>query len=108
MSVQIKQNKYGKDHWKTKQIAHVMLRKAGKALKDEDNINLKKQIFRYHSGTTKHLFTTLITTFSVVENANKINHVDQVVPVDNQSPTLLIVLVTDFKFKAVANEITIA
>ena len=50
--------------------------------KDVDNINLKKQIFRYHSGTKKHLFTTLITTFSVVENANKINNVDQVVTME--------------------------
>jgi AAA+ ATPase superfamily predicted ATPase len=50
--------------------------------RDADNINLKKQIFRYHSGTKKHLFTTLITTFSVVENANKLNHVDQVVTME--------------------------
>jgi uncharacterized protein len=47
--------------------------------KDVDNINLKKQVFRYHSKTKKHLFTTLITTFGVVENANKVNHIDQVV-----------------------------
>lgn len=50
--------------------------------KDVDNINLKKQIFRYHSKTKKHLFTTLITTFGVVENANKVNHIDQVVTMD--------------------------
>jgi AAA+ ATPase superfamily predicted ATPase len=50
--------------------------------KDVDNINLKKQIFRYHSGTKKHLFATLVTTFSVVENANKINNVDQVVTME--------------------------
>jgi hypothetical protein len=50
--------------------------------KDADNIHLKKQIFRYHSETKKHLFTTLITTFGVVENTNKINHIDQVVTMD--------------------------
>lgn len=47
--------------------------------KDVDNINLKKQVFRYHTDTKKHFFTTLITTFGVVENANKINNIDQVV-----------------------------
>jgi hypothetical protein len=50
--------------------------------KEVDNINLKKQVFRYHSGTKKHLFTTLITTFSVIENAHKINNVDQVVTME--------------------------
>jgi uncharacterized protein len=47
--------------------------------KDVDNINLKKQVFRYHSKTKKHLFTTLITTFGAVENANKVSNIDQVV-----------------------------
>lgn len=50
--------------------------------KDVENINLKKQVFRYHSGTQKHLFTTLITTFGVVENTNKLNYIDQVVTMD--------------------------
>jgi uncharacterized protein len=50
--------------------------------KDVENINLKKQVFRYHSGTQKHLFTTLITTFGVVNNTNKLNHIDQVVTMD--------------------------
>lgn len=50
--------------------------------KDVENINTKKQVFRYHTGTKKHLFTTLITTFGVIENANKINYIDQVVTLD--------------------------
>jgi uncharacterized protein len=50
--------------------------------KDADNIDVKKQVFRYHTDTKKHLFTTLITTFKVVENANKVNHIDQVVTMD--------------------------
>ncbi len=50
--------------------------------KDVDNINLKKQVFRYHSKTKKHLFTTLITTFGVIENAHKINNIDQVVTME--------------------------
>jgi uncharacterized protein len=50
--------------------------------KDVDNINLKKQIFRYHTGTQKHLFTTLITTFDIAENVHKLNHIDQVVTME--------------------------
>ena len=50
--------------------------------KDIDNISMKKQVFRHHSKTKKHLFTTLITTFGVVENANKINYIDQVVTME--------------------------
>ena len=50
--------------------------------KDIDNITVKKQVFRHHSKTKKHLFTTLITTFGVVENANKINYIDQVVTME--------------------------
>ena len=51
--------------------------------KDVDNMGNKKQVFKYHTGTKKHLFTTLITTVGVVNNANKINHIDQVVTLDD-------------------------
>ncbi len=51
--------------------------------KDVDNISNKKQVFRYHTKTKKHLFTTFITTMGVIENAHKINHVDQVVTMDD-------------------------
>ncbi len=50
--------------------------------KDVENIQTKKQVFRYHSKTKKHLFTTIITTMGVVENQHKINSVDQVVTLD--------------------------
>ena len=51
--------------------------------KDVESIENKKQVFRYHTGTKKHLFTTLITTVGVVNNANKINYIDQVVTLDD-------------------------
>jgi uncharacterized protein len=51
--------------------------------KDVDNIANKKTVFRYHTKTNKHLFTTLITTFDVVNNSNRINHIDQVVTQDD-------------------------
>jgi hypothetical protein len=47
--------------------------------KDIDNINNKKLVFRHHTGTNKHLFTTLITTIGAVNNAYKINDIDQVI-----------------------------
>ncbi len=47
--------------------------------KDIDNIDNKKRVFIHHTGTKKHLFTTLITTMGVVNNAHRINHIDQVV-----------------------------
>lgn len=50
--------------------------------KDVENINLKKQVFRYHTGTQKHLFTTLITTFGVTDNAHKLSNIDQVVTLE--------------------------
>ncbi len=50
--------------------------------KDVENIEFKKQVFRYHTDTKKHLFTTLITTFGVIENENKVNYIDQVVTLD--------------------------
>jgi uncharacterized protein len=51
--------------------------------KDVDNIENKKQVFKYHTGTQKHLFTTLITTMGVVNNAHKINYIDQVLTLDD-------------------------
>ncbi len=51
--------------------------------KDMDNIENKKQVFRFHTATKKHLFTTLITTMGVVNNAHKINHIDQVVTLED-------------------------
>lgn len=51
--------------------------------KDVDNIQTKKQVFRYHSKTKKHLFTTIITTMGVVENAHKINAIDQIVTLND-------------------------
>jgi uncharacterized protein len=49
---------------------------------DVKSFDTKKNVFRYHSKTQKHLFLTLITTFGAVENANRLNHVDQVVKLD--------------------------
>ena len=46
---------------------------------DVASLETKKRVFQYHTKTKKHLFTTLITTFGVVENANRLNHIDQVV-----------------------------
>ncbi|MCB0842972.1 MAG: AAA family ATPase [Bacteroidetes bacterium] len=51
--------------------------------KDIDNIENKKRVFRHHTQTKKHLFTSLITTFGVVENKQKLNHIDQVVLMDD-------------------------
>lgn len=51
--------------------------------KDVDNIANKKTVFRYHTKTNKHLFTTLITTFGVANNSNRINHIDQIVTHDD-------------------------
>ena len=50
---------------------------------DVDNIANKKTVFRYHTATNKHLFTTLITTFGVLNNSNRINYIDQVVVQDD-------------------------
>ncbi|MEM6317890.1 MAG: ATP-binding protein [Bacteroidota bacterium] len=51
--------------------------------KDVENMENKKRVFRHHTKTKKHLFTTLITTYGVVENANRLNHIDQVVVLDD-------------------------
>lgn len=50
--------------------------------KDVSNIDNKKRVFQYHTKTKKHLFTSLITTFGLVENSNKLNHVDQSIRLD--------------------------
>ncbi|MEZ4848902.1 MAG: ATP-binding protein [Bacteroidia bacterium] len=51
--------------------------------KDVENLQTKKDVFRYHTKSKKHLFTTLITNHGVVENANRINYIDQVVLADD-------------------------
>ncbi|MEZ4852095.1 MAG: ATPase [Bacteroidia bacterium] len=51
--------------------------------KDVENIQTKKQVFRYHTKTKKHLFTTIITTMGVVENTHKLNSIDQVVKMND-------------------------
>ena len=45
--------------------------------KDVHNIETKKTVFRHHTGTRKHLFTTMITTFGALENEHFVNYVDQ-------------------------------
>ena len=47
------------------------------------NLTTKKRVFQYHTKTKKHLFTSLITTFGVTENAHRLNHVDQVVVLED-------------------------
>lgn len=51
--------------------------------KDVDNIENKKRVFQHHTKTTKHIFTTIITTFGVVKNKHKLNQIDQVVTLDD-------------------------
>lgn len=51
--------------------------------KEVKNIQSKKNVFQYHSKTKKHLFVTLITTMGVVENTHRLNHIDQVVTLDD-------------------------
>lgn len=51
--------------------------------KDVENFETKKQVFQYHTKTKKHLFITLVTTSGAIENSNKLNHVDQVVTMDD-------------------------
>lgn len=47
--------------------------------KSAENLETKKEVFRYHTKSNKHLFSTLITTFGVVDNAHKLNYLDQIV-----------------------------
>ena len=51
--------------------------------KDVENIANKKAVFQYHTKTNKHLFTTLITTFDVVNNSDRTNYIDQVITQDD-------------------------
>lgn len=48
-----------------------------------NKIDARKLSFKYHTKTKKHLFTTLITTHQPVKNALVLNHIDQVVDLDN-------------------------
>jgi uncharacterized protein len=51
--------------------------------KDAENMADKKSVFRYHTKTNKHLFTTLISNFGVIENSNRVNYIDQVITQDD-------------------------
>ncbi|MFK7934182.1 MAG: ATP-binding protein [Saprospiraceae bacterium] len=51
--------------------------------KDAANLSIKKQVFSYHTKTTKHLFITIITTMGVADNEHKLNEVDQVVTMED-------------------------
>lgn len=51
--------------------------------KDTEALRNKKNAFAYHSKTKKHIFTSLITTFGAVNNPHRINHIDQVVTLDD-------------------------
>lgn len=46
---------------------------------DVNNLANKKRVFQYHTKTKKHIFTSLITTFGVINNANRLNHIDHIV-----------------------------
>jgi hypothetical protein len=50
---------------------------------DVENMATKKAVFQHHTKTKKHLFMTLIGTFEVVNNSNRINHIDKVVTLDD-------------------------
>ncbi len=47
--------------------------------RDVENLQNKKTVFAYHTKTKKHIFTTIITTHGVTDNAHRLNHIDQVV-----------------------------
>ena len=51
--------------------------------KDATNFQTKKKVFKYHTKTKKHLFLTLITTMGVIENTHKLNHIDQIVTLND-------------------------
>lgn len=51
--------------------------------KAADNLQVKQDVFRYHTKSKKHLFSTLITTYGVVDNVHKLNHIDQVVTMED-------------------------
>jgi len=51
--------------------------------KDIKNLETKKQVFIHHTKTKKHIFISLIAPFGAVENANRINHIDQLVTLED-------------------------
>lgn len=55
----------------------------GLTQKEVKNIANKKRVFQHHSKTSKHLFTTYITTFGLVNNKYRIHEVDQVVVLED-------------------------
>ena len=48
-----------------------------------ENLETKKRVFAYHTGTRKHLFSTLITTFGTAPSDYLASHVDQVLGLDD-------------------------
>lgn len=50
---------------------------------DVENLEKKKKVFQHHTKTKKHIFTSLITTFGVTENAHRLNHINQVVTLED-------------------------
>lgn len=46
---------------------------------DVENFQRKERVFQHHTKTKKHIFATLITTFGVLENKHRLNHIDQVI-----------------------------
>ena len=51
--------------------------------KDIEDLENKKRAFRYHTKSKKHLFNSMITTFGVIKNPNSLNHIDQVVTLED-------------------------
>ncbi|MFK7906302.1 MAG: ATP-binding protein [Chitinophagales bacterium] len=51
--------------------------------KTADNIRQKHTVFQYHSQSKKHLFTTFITTFGLIENKWSAELVDQALVLDD-------------------------
>ena len=50
---------------------------------DVKNFENKKEVFKTHTKTKKHLFLCMVTTFGLAENANKLNHVDHDIAMDD-------------------------
>ena len=51
--------------------------------KEVTNLATKRKVFTHHTKTKKHLFTSLITTFGVVENNHRLHAIDQVVTLED-------------------------
>lgn len=51
--------------------------------KDIESLQNKKNAFIYHTKTKKHVFTSLITTFGAVNNPHRVNHIDQLVTMED-------------------------